>query len=107
MLDFLIRTFSSVLSICTHLCFLFIVLVDFNSNTNNKTTPFSHHLFSTNSFLNYSKSDRRTSSPIEHSHHHHHQNEVVEEEEELEEENNDDISSEENEEELDDDSCNR
>ena len=77
--------------------FFSFVLVDFNSNTNNKTTPFSHHLFSTNSFLNYSKSDRRTSSPIET-----HQEEAEEEEEEI-----DGLSTDENDDDLDEDSCNR
>ncbi len=102
MLDFLIRTFR--LSYQFVLIFVFIALVDFNSNTNNKTTPFSHHLFSTNSFLNYSKSDRRTSSPIEH----HHQQEIEEEEvEEEEEDNNDEIGTDENDDDLDEDSCNR
>lgn len=74
------------------LIFVFIVLVDFNSNTNNKTTPFSHHLFSTNSFLNYTKSDRRTSSPIDH---------------QQEEEDNEEIPTDENDDDLDEDSCNR
>ena len=100
-LDFLIRTFRFIfLSICTHLCFFF-VLVDFNSNSKNKTTPFSHHhLFSSNSFLNYSKSDRRTSSPIEH---HHHQDNGDEEEAEEDIE----LTTDENDDELDEDSCNR
>jgi hypothetical protein len=93
MLDFLIRTFR--FSYQFVLIFVFIVLVDFNSNTNNKTTPFSHHLFSTNSFLNYSKSDRRTSSPIDHQ----------QQEEEIED--NDEIGTDENDDDLDEDSCNR
>ncbi len=97
MLDLLIRTFR--FSYQFVLIFVFLVLVDFNSNTKNKTTPFSHHLFSTNSFLNYSKSDRRTSSPIEH-----HQQD---EDEEEEEHNNDEITTDENDDDLDEDSCNR
>ncbi len=87
MLDFLIRTFCLSLSFSYQFVLIFVVvLVDFNSNTNNKTTPFSHHLFSTNSFVNYTKSDRRTSSPIE------------------EEEDSEEIGTDED---LDDDSCNR
>lgn len=82
------------LSIYTHLCFAFLlVLVDFNSNT--KSTPFSHQLFSPNSFLNYSKSDRRTSSPIEH-HQHQQSNE-----------DNEEITTDDNDDYLDEDSCNR
>ncbi|CAF1994303.1 unnamed protein product [Rotaria magnacalcarata] len=77
--------------------------VDFNSNTNTKTTPFSHHLFSANSFLNYNtKSDRRTSSPIDH----HQREEEEEEEEEEDNNNNEEIGSDENDDDLDDDSCN-
>jgi hypothetical protein len=86
------------------LIFVFIVLVDFNSNTNNKTTPFTHHLFSTNSFLNYTKSDRRTSSPIDH---HKEIEEEEEEEEEEEDNNNEEIGTDENDDDLDEDSCNR
>jgi hypothetical protein len=76
------------------------IRTDFNSNTKNKTTPFSHHhLFSSNSFLNYSKSDRRTSSPIEH-----HQDDGEREEEEEEEEV--ELTTDENDDDLDEDSCN-
>lgn len=85
------------------LIFVFLVLVDFNSNTNNKTTPFNHHLFSTDSFLNYSKkSDRRTSSPIKT---HHQEEEEDDDIEEEEEENHNENSA--TDDELDEDSCNR
>ena len=94
LLDLLIRTFHFSLSIYTHLCFAcLLVLVDFNSNT--KSTPFSHQLFSPNSFLNYSStSNRRTSSPIEHQHH-------------PSNEENEEITTDDNDDYLDEDSCNR
>lgn len=78
------------------------IRTDFNSNTNNKTTPFNHHLFSTDSFLNYSKkSDRRTSSPIKT---HHQEEEEDDDIEEEEEENHNENSA--TDDELDEDSCN-
>ncbi|UJR37751.1 hypothetical protein I4U23_030445 [Adineta vaga] len=85
------------------------IRTDFNSNTNNKTTPFNHHLFATNSFLNYTKSNRRTSSPIDHSNHHHQEEDEDEDDEAIEEDednNNEDIGTDENDDDLDEDSCN-
>jgi len=105
MLDFSIRIYF-VFSYQSVLIFVFLVLVDFNSNTNKKTTPFNHHLFfSTDSFLNYSKkSDRRTSSPIK-THHQEEDEEVDDDDDDDEEENhNEDLATDD---ELDEDSCNR
>jgi hypothetical protein len=75
-----------------------IVPVDFNSNTNTKATPFSHHLFSPDSFLNYTQSTRRTSSPINLSH-----KSVREQEEEEEDEDNNNINTNNNNDDDDDD----
>jgi hypothetical protein len=76
-----------------------IVPVDFNSNTNTKATPFSHHLFSPDSFLNYTQSTRRTSSPINLSH----KSVREQEEEEEEDEDNNNINTNNNNDDDDDD----
>ena len=118
MLDFLIRTFCLCFSLSYIflslfvLIFVFIVLVDFNSNTNNKTTPFSSHLFSADSFLNYTKPTRRTSSPIDHfTHPRREQEDEDDADDEIEEDinnnNEEDIGTDENDGDLDEDSCNR
>lgn len=120
-LDLLIRTNSSFSLFSPYqfiLIFVFIVLVDFKSNTNTKATPFNSHFFTTDSLLNYTKTNRRTSSPVNrcqkpikqdnqqnHDDDDDENNEVVEDEEE--EEENDIIETDENVNDLDEDSCNR